>query len=163
MAGNVEFHDFSAQVIRELDDRAAKFLEEASFELLSETQRNTPVKTGQLKGSWEKRVDTAKKEATVGSPLEQAIWNEYGTGSHAENGNGRKGWWVYVEGSGKSSKVSKTYGSREEAEKTVAILRAKGFPAFASEGKRKRRTLRNAFDSKKNAIIRRADQIFGEE
>lgn len=31
-------------------------------------------------------------EAVIGSPLENALWEEFGTGEHSINGNGRKGW-----------------------------------------------------------------------
>ena len=34
---------------------------------------------------------------TVGSPLENAIWEEFGTGEYALYGNGRKGGWYYVD------------------------------------------------------------------
>lgn len=37
----------------------------------------------------------------VGSPLEHAIYNEFGTGEFAENGAGRKGGWSYKGPDGK--------------------------------------------------------------
>ena len=33
-------------------------------------------------------------------PLENAIWNEYGTGEYALEGNGRKGGWSYKDDHG---------------------------------------------------------------
>ena len=42
-------------------------------------------------------VDEGKDESTVavGSDLENAIWEEFGTGEYALHGGGRKGGWVY--------------------------------------------------------------------
>lgn len=161
MAGRVEFNDYTAAVKDAMKENAITFLEEASFELEAETKRTTPTKEPQLKGSWDHQVDEGRLEATVGSPLESALWNEFGTGSYAENGKGRKGWWVYVEGMPKSGRVSKTYATQKDAEKTVAMLRAQGYPAFSSNGKPKQKTLYNAFQRKKAAIIARAKHIFG--
>lgn len=97
---SVQFDDFSMQVKAALEEAAVQFLHEAAGELVSQTARNSPVDTGQLKGSWDYRVDESKLEATIGSPLENAIWNEYGTGEYALEGNGRKGGWSYKDDNG---------------------------------------------------------------
>ena len=34
-------------------------------------------------------------QSVIGNPLENAIWEEYGTGEYALKGNGRKKPWVY--------------------------------------------------------------------
>lgn len=91
----IKFEDNTARVEEELNDAIIAWLYEAAGELKSQTQRNTPVDTGQLKGSWDYNVDESKREAKVGSPLENAIWNEYGTGQYALEGNGRKTPWKY--------------------------------------------------------------------
>lgn len=78
MANNVQFQDFSMQVKAALEEAAVQFLHEAAGELASQTARNSPVDTGQLKNSWQYKVDENKLEATIGSPLENAIWNEFG-------------------------------------------------------------------------------------
>ena len=97
---SVQFDDFSMQVKAALEEAAVQFLHEAAGELASQTARNSPVDTGQLKGSWDYKVDESKLEATIGSPLENAIWNEYGTGEYALEGNGRKGGWSYKDDNG---------------------------------------------------------------
>ena len=97
---SVQFDDFSMQVKAALEEAAVQFLYEAAGELASQTARNSPVDTGQLKGSWDYRVDESKLEATIGSPLENAIWSEFGTGEHALEGNGRKGGWSYKDDHG---------------------------------------------------------------
>lgn len=97
---SVQFDDFSMQVKAALEEAAVQFLYEAAGELASQTARNSPVDTGQLKNSWQYKVDESKLEATIGSPLENAIWNEYGTGEYALEGNGRKGGWSYKDDHG---------------------------------------------------------------
>ena len=100
MADNVQFEDYSMKVKAALDDAGLAFLHEAAGELVSQVSRASPVDTGQLKNSWQYKVDEGKLEATIGSPLENAIWNEYGTGEFAAHGDGRKGGWVYKDEDG---------------------------------------------------------------
>lgn len=100
MANNVEFQDFSIEVKAAIEKEALAFLHEAAGELVSQVARTSPVDTGQLKNSWQYKVDEGELEATIGSPLENAIWNEYGTGEFAAKGDGRKGGWVYKDEDG---------------------------------------------------------------
>jgi hypothetical protein len=85
---------------------------------------------------------------------------ELGTGEYALEGKGRKGYWVYVKGNS-SVKESNPGKARTlaEAKKAVAILREKGLEAYYTNGQKPRRMLHNAFETKKAAIIRRAEQI----
>lgn len=85
----------------EIREAIIKGLLEGGGEVLSEVIRNTRVKTGQLKGSWQLVVDEDKLEAYIGSPLENAIFEEFGTGEYALEGNGRKGGWSYQDTKGK--------------------------------------------------------------
>ena len=99
---NVQFQDNSARVMAALDDACIAYLHEAAGELESQTKRNTKVSSGQLKNSWTYKVNESKGEAAIGSPLENAIWEEFGTGTEALNGNGRKDVpWVYRSEDGK--------------------------------------------------------------
>lgn len=134
MAG-VEFEDFSIQVKNAIEEKALKFLEEAASEVESQARRNSRVDTGQLKGSWTHVVDESAQKATIGSPLENAIWEEFGTGEYALHGDGRKGGWYYVDDVGNG---------------------------HFTHGKTPNRTLQRAFDQKKTVIQKRANQIFGE-
>lgn len=84
----------------EMKDAITAFLHTVGGELQSQTIRNTRVKTGQTKGSWEYVVDEGEQTVTVGSTLENAIWEEFGTGEYALNGDGRKGGWFYVDEDG---------------------------------------------------------------
>jgi len=129
----VEFKDFSISVKSEMQDAAVKWLIEAAGELESQTKRNTRVDTGKTKGSWQYIVDEGKLEAVVGSTMENAIWEEFGTGEHALEGNGRKGGWFYKDKEGNS---------------------------VFTRGKKPNRALWNAFNTKKAALIKRAEIIF---
>lgn len=156
----VKFQDNRIQVKGAMSDAAMQWLEESSSTIQAAAQRNTNTKTGQLKGSWNHIVDEGAMEATVGNPSEYAIWQEMGTGEYALNGDGRKGYWVYVEGGGsKRSKHSRQY-TLDEAKQVVAYLRSKGLDAVYTNGSRPVRMLHRAYESNKGRIIRRASQIF---
>lgn len=99
---DIRFNDYSVEVKAALGNIAEIALEEAAGELESQIKRNTAVDTGQLKNSWTHRIQSTdeKSVAIIGSPLENAIWEEFGTGEYALDGNGRKGGWVYVDEKG---------------------------------------------------------------
>lgn len=92
------FKDNRVEVKGAMSNAISTALLEAAAELVSQTAQNTPVKTGQLKGSWKadvREVDNGTSVATIGSDVEHAIWVEFGTGDYALNGDGRKGGWAY--------------------------------------------------------------------
>lgn len=97
---SVKFEDNSIKVKAALNHATIQWLYEASGELEAQVKRNTRVDTGQTKGSWAYKVDEANGEAMVGSPQENAIWEEFGTGQYALNGDGRKTEWKYKDRSG---------------------------------------------------------------
>lgn len=97
---NVEFEDNTIQVLGEIDTQINIALEECAGVLESRVKRNTRVKTGQTKNAWQHHIDDEKHIAYVGNPLENAIWEEYGTGEYALNGDGRKGGWGYQDEKG---------------------------------------------------------------
>lgn len=104
-----QFEDNSLKVKADLGNACRKWLEEASGELEAQAKRNqTRVDTGATKGGWTHQV-ISDTEAVVGNPLENAIWEEYGTGEYALKG-GRKGGWVYK--STKDGKFHRTMGKR---------------------------------------------------
>lgn len=123
----VNFEDNSEAVKSALDAALTSALYAAAAEVESQAAKNSPVDTGQLKGSWAHHVDESKMEATIGSPLEYAIWQEFGTGEHSLEGNGRQGGWHYQD--------------------------AKGEWHF-TKGNKPVRMLWNAFHTKKNTIQR---------
>ena len=98
----VEFKDFTIEVKGVMKSLATQVLEESAGELESQVKRNTRVDTGQTKNSWTHHVTSSGDEhtATIGSSMENAIWEEFGTGEYALNGDGRKGGWFYVDEKG---------------------------------------------------------------
>lgn len=97
---DVEFKDFSIQVKAAIDNKINAVLEECAGELESQVKRNTRVKTGKTKNSFKHKVDDEKHIAYIGSDYENAIWEEFGTGEYALEGNGRKGGWFYEDEKG---------------------------------------------------------------
>lgn len=166
MAGNVEFKDFSMEVIAELDEATIAGLYEAAAEITSQAQRTCVMEDDagkRLKGSYTNTVDESKGTATVGTPLEEGYWEEFGTGEHADtakNGGkpGRQGWWVYVKGEGTRAKVSAEYRHKDEAEAVAASMRAEGLDAYATNGRDPHYTLEHAFEAKAEWVKERFDK-----
>ena len=160
---NVKFTDKSVKVKADLDKALTAFLREASAEIKTQAERYTPTGSAQLKRSWDTVVDQGKMQAIIGNTLEYAIYQELGTGEYALEGNGRKGYWVYVKDSdsGKMSKSSKSY-TLAEARRIMAMLRADGLEAYYTKGTRPKRMLYKSFKMFKPKIQARAKQIFKE-
>lgn len=132
---SVEFKDFSRIVLQKIQETGETFLEEVGGEVEAQTKQNTKVDTGKTKGSWEHVVNAEKMEVQIGSRYKNALWEELGTGIYALNGDGRKNKWVYRTPDGKF---------------------------HTTVGKKPRRALYNAYNSKKNLIIREARRRFKE-
>lgn len=132
---SVEFKDYTRIVLQKIQENGEAFLEEVGGEVEAQTKRNTKVDTGKTKGSWEHIVNADKMEVQIGSRYKNALWEELGTGIYALNGDGRKNKWVYRTPDGKF---------------------------HTTVGKKPRRALYNAYNSKKNAIIDEARRRFGE-
>lgn len=156
---DVKFTDNSLEVMNAIEQAAIKFLHEAAGELEAQSKRNTRVDTGQLKQSWDYKIDKSKLIAYIGNPLENAIWEEFGTGEFAVNGDGRKGYWVFVKGGGVKSNSPKTY-TLEQAKRIVAILRKKGLEAYYTKGKRGTRAFEKAKTTVKPKINSIAKEAF---
>ena len=92
MGMDIKIEDNSLRVCQAIEQAIVSGLHEAGGEFVAQAQRNSRVDTGDTKGSFEYRVngDTVH----VGSNAENAIWEEFGTGIHAESG-GRTTPWVY--------------------------------------------------------------------
>ncbi len=160
--------DYSINVKAVLNDITKQWLHEASFEVQAHAQRNCKMQYEdeegkKLRQSYKNVVDEDKGEAIVGSPRESVYWEEFGTGSHAAHGDGRKGWWVYVKDGESRSKTSATYSSREEAEEAAEFLRkVKRLDAYATNGREPNYTLEKAFEQNKAKVERRLAQLLGE-
>lgn len=133
----IKFIDHTEEIKGLIAELAYRALEESAGELEARVKRNTAVDTGQTKNSWTHRVmgseAEGKFEATVGSPLQNAIWEEFGTGEYALNGDGRKGGWFYED--------------------------AKGDGHF-TRGKHPRRPFYKAYTAIKNKLIKHMQEVF---
>lgn len=92
---DVKFVDYTIKVKGAIDDKINIALEECAGELESQVKRNSRVKTGKTKNSFQHTVVDSEHAAYIGSNDENAIWEEFGTGEHALHGDGRKGGWAY--------------------------------------------------------------------
>lgn len=124
---SVKFHDFSIQVKGAMCEAAVAALEEAAGEIEAQAKRNTRVDTCKTKNSFQHKVVDDELTAYIGSNYENAIWEEFGTGEYALEGNGRKGGWFYVDEKGQG---------------------------HFTHGKRPSRAFWNAYTSLQSAIIR---------
>ena len=133
---NISFEDNSIRIKEILNDQCIAYLHEASGELEAAVKRNTAVDTGQLKSSWKHNVSESELTATVGSPLENAIWEEFGTGEFALNGNGRKTPWMYKDKNGEWHKTTGKYPKRafQSAFNTTKPKLIKRFASIIEDG-----------------------------
>lgn len=134
MGAEVQFINNSVKVKKALHDKGVAWLDEACGELERQAKLNSKVVTGKTKGSFQYSVDESSLEGVVGSNYENAIWEEFGTGEYALNGDGRKGGWFYKDEQGNG---------------------------HFTHGKHPKRPLFKAFTSLKSKLIRRAQEIFG--
>ena len=128
----IELQDNRLQVLAALDEAVIAYLYEAAESLTSQVADNTRVGKGDTKNAWTYKVDESKGVATVGNPLQNAIWEEFGTGEFALHGDGRKGGWTYKDDEGKW---------------------------HHTEGKTPNRALHSAYTSLKPALISRAAEV----
>lgn len=130
-----EFNDNREAVKEKLRQSGTAWLHEASGTLSGQVMRNQRVRTGRTKGSWRYIVDEEKMEAYVASDAMNAVYEEFGTGEYALDGNGRKGGWWYMDEKGKY---------------------------HFTRGKKPQRPLYRAYTMLKEKIIARAKEIFKE-
>lgn len=130
---DIEFRDNREAVKQKLRQCGTAWLHEAASELASQVMRNQRVRTGRTKGSWRHYVDEAKMEAYAASDAMNAVYEEFGTGEYALDGNGRKGGWWYMDEKGRY---------------------------HFTKGKKPQRPLYRAYTMLKEKIILRAKEIF---
>lgn len=133
---DIVFEDNTIEVIGEIDSTINIALEECAGVLESRVKRNTRVAKkhgGDTKNSWKHYVDEEKHIAYVGNPKKNAIWEEYGTGEHALNRDGRIGGWSYQDEDGEW---------------------------HFTRGKKPSRALHKAVTSTKSKIVKRLQSMF---
>jgi hypothetical protein len=154
MADKVVFEDYTIKCQNAIKDAAIAGLEEAAGELVSQTKRRSRVGSpgAKTKNSFQHKIIDSELTAYVGSPDENAIWEEFGTGEHAiaENGGkgGRKGAW-YVPVEKVTGYKRPTYNGK------VIIVYGKGGQKFyKTNGKKPSRAFWKAFTSSKQTLIK---------
>lgn len=167
---DVEFQDFSFAVKAQINDISIAWLNTWAPEIASRAKDNCKLDGDagvQLRKSYRSEVDESKGIAVIGSSLEAAFWEEFGTGSHADkskNGGkaGREDWWVYYENNPHPRSDTPHYTTQEEAEAVAARLRKEGKPAYATNGRDPNYTLEKAFKAvKPKAIANLEKQLKG--
>ena len=154
---NVKFFDYSQNVKGAMEQAAIAWLHEVAGEIKSQTQRNTRVDSSQLKNNWDYKVDKANFTALIGSPLENAICEEFGTGEHALGGKGRQTPW-FVPVDGYTGKRRPTYNGK------VVIVHGKNKKKYyMTNGKKPNRAFWDAYTKTKPKAEKRAKAIFKSE
>lgn len=109
MADGVKFENNSIECKEALKAIGIQWLHKAGMLIHRQILDIYRVDTGQTKNSFNYKVDEGEMTCVIGSTQENAIWEEVGTGVYAENGNGRKTSWSYMDVKGKWHKtVGKT-------------------------------------------------------
>lgn len=160
----VQFEDYSENCKNALKDKAIAFLNEIGGEIRSQADRNSRRKSSHTADSYQYKVDEDALAVHIGSDYWNAIYEEFGTGEHAINGGGRKGYWVFVvdkDGQPKAPKGGKTY-TKEEARRVMFKLRKKGLNAYYTNGKTANRPLYRAFTATKGYLESVAKKYFGD-
>lgn len=158
---DIKLHDYSDDVKTKVNDIIVAWLHTWSAEIASHAKMGCAMEDDagvQLRKSYSHKVDEGNRVGYVGSPLESAFWEEYGTGSHADkskNGGkaGREDWWVYYENNPNPRSDTPHYTTQSEAEAVAARLRKEGKPAHATNGRDPNYTLEKAFKAVKSKAL----------
>lgn len=163
MSNNVKFYDYSVNVKSAIKEKALAFLKEIGGEIRSQASRNSRRRKSHTADSFEYKIDKENMAVHIGSDYWNAIYEEFGTGEHAINGDGRKGYWIFVKSNGapRAPKGGKTY-TKKEARRIMAILRSKGIEAYYTNGKKANRALFKAFTTTEQHIEQVAKKYFGD-
>lgn len=125
-------------------------------------KEETPVDLGRLRDSMTHVVQG--DSVYIGTNVEYAKYVELGTGVYASNGDGRKGWWVYVVGGDENyqSESKKTFYTEQEARRIAAFLRSKGLDAYATNGMKPKHMIRRAVTEHTNEYKQLVKDAFDE-
>lgn len=149
----IHFENNTLEIVDMLQEEAIAFLYEAGNELLSRTQRNSKVDTGNTKNSFQLIVDENRLVAIVGSSDPNAIWEEFGTGEYAHEGKGRQSaWFIPVENY--TGRKKPTFNGE-----VVIVYGKEGKAFYKTNGKKPSYALTRAFENVKPKIQRRLEQM----
>lgn len=149
------FEDNRNQVKQALSRAVEAYLEEAGGELQAQTVKNSRTDFGQTKGSYQYAMDPSEGACYVGSQLENAIWEEFGTGDYAIQGGRKTPWYVPVE-------VYKGTKKPTFNGKVVVVYGKNGKAYYKTNGKKPNRPLQRAFEEKKGILQKRLEEILSQ-
>lgn len=163
----IEFFDNRARVKAALNEAIIAYLHEAGGEMRSQAIRNSRTKKaqggGQTKNNWSYIVDEDAGICTVGNSLENAIWEEFGTGEYALPESGKPsrkgGWWIrtgYSKNNIKPSDASFYKWPKKIKDKDGKLV------AVFTYGKKPSRAFQKAFNKLKNKLVKRIGTIISE-
>lgn len=141
----IEFTDNSNKTKAEVEEAIQRALTKIGITAENHAVDNIRSTVKQSKGTLANSIDSKVVDDTVyvGSNLEYAIYNEFGTGVYGQNAT--SGYWVYVAGNESQSEHAKGKRYTEaEAKKIVAILRSKGLDAHMTQGMKPKHFLKKA-------------------
>lgn len=151
---NIEFEDFGLKVRDTMNQLLGNALEEVGAEIESQAARNTRVSSGETKRQWYHEVKQNAEEAsvTIGNPFPNAIWEEFGTGEYALNGDGRKGgWYIFAD------------SAPELAKYNMKIVYGKdGKKFYYTKGKPPSRALYKAWEQNKAQVREHLEEVLKE-
>jgi hypothetical protein len=154
---NVKFTNNSIKVKEEINETTIAWLHDWANTIASNAKANTKL-DGEagiaLRKDYKALVNDGKGEAMIGSSLEAAFWEEFGTGSHAVNGDGRPGWWVYKDG-------YQGNGGKQLTEAQAKAIAAGDPTVHATNGREPAKTLETAFTVNKPKAIKDLDARLG--
>lgn len=151
---NVEFKDNSIAIKQEINEKSLNWLGDIARELETQVKQNSRNDTGETKRQWKHYIDKSEGKAYIGNELENALWEEFGTGEYAVNGDGRNTPW-YVPVWKVTGKKKPTFNGK------VEIVHIKGKSYYKTNGKKPKKALTKAFTRIKPLAKKRAEEIFG--
>lgn len=159
----IRIEDHTGDVLRELENRKEAILEACGQTAVTHAKniitRHSRVDTDNMRGSITHQVDLDESAVYVGTNVEYALYHEYGTGIYAEDGKGRRGWWVYVPGSSnKKSQNPKIY-TKEQAIWIMQRLREQGLDAHITQGIKPIHMIKNGIGDHVDEFKRMAEDI----
>lgn len=139
---NFKIQDNRNKIIEELEKRKTAILESIGLTAVDYATMATPTVTGEAKDSITHTVSGDK--VYVGSNLSYFVYLEVGTGIHATDGNGRRGYWVYVPGQKYERKGDKKIYTLQQAIALAEMLRKEGLDARVTNGIEPKHIIRNS-------------------
>lgn len=107
-----KFHSNIPKAKRQLKENEFAALKAVGEFVEGAAALNAPTDLGNLQASMKHEVDGANHAVHIGTNVEYGIYQEFGTGIYAENGNGRKGGWRYQDP--KTGEWIETFGNEPQ-------------------------------------------------